>query len=203
MRRDEEARLPHLLAISENVRRLTIGWATVTEGHRAMHPGLLRQARLTMVHAGGAGEDESDRKVHAKPVVSKPPMPEHIFHTILECEAFVAILAAGNGVEERGDPESTLRALVGHCGELEDKELVALDRDLAHLRRRLEVALSWEPQDRPLRGARCPECEGKGGLYVKIDEHGPIGAYCSACKTRWPREGLTALADTLNKEEKA
>jgi hypothetical protein len=192
-----DSRLGDILAISDIVHRLTIGFTTVADGHRVHHPGLLRQARLTMIH-GKAEEDES-LKTHQKRVHSPTPMPEHIFMTIMEAEAEVAIIAVSYGMADRRNPEDTLRAIVGGLSDLDNDQLADIVRDLAYVRRRLEVALAWEPADRKIR-AKCPACEVNDALWVKLDQHGPALAYCASCHERWlPQE----LADIINPEETA
>lgn len=190
-------RLTNTLAISDIVHRLTIGFTTVADGHRVYHPGLLRQARLTMIH--GTPEDDESLKTHQKRVHSPTPMPEHIFMTIMEAEAEVAIIAAFYKMPERIRPEDTLRGIVGHLSELDDEDLANVARALAYVRRRLEVALSWQPADRQIR-ATCPACKVKDTLWVKIDQQGPALAYCAACQMRWlPQD----LADAITEEETA
>lgn len=188
-------RLPHMLAISMTVGELTVGFSSQVDGHVVRHRGLLHQARAAMVH-GTPAEDDS-RRSSGKPIHSPMPMPEHIFMTIMEAEAEIAILATVYGAPVRSEPSATLRALVGHLAVLDDDAVVDLDKELSWVARRLRVALSWEPADRRLRQTNCPSCTVKDTVWVKLDEYGPASAYCSSCHATWLPHELADLLDGM------
>lgn len=104
------------------------------------------------------------------------------------------------GLAPRPTTESTIRALVGAAGHLDDSRQYTLAADLRRWANWCRVYLGLE-KVRRISGARCPivDCDTLGGLRINLTtSHG----LCTACGATWDRDTIGLLAEHITTRQK-
>lgn len=181
-------------SVADDVSRLIRQWSHTErlEGasHISTHPCLIQQLREALTDQGGDPQGDTPKSIPE----SRMPVPEEPFAVLLAIRAAAKMYREDYGLS--GSDEDTLAKMPGVVAGLDGDEAGLVANEIASLRQRAEVALSWQLRSRTLRGA-CPACERRNTVVVQLDDHGPVEAACSSCRVVWEREHLGVLAGAM------
>ena len=187
--------MSRLEELADDVARLTSPWSHVErlEGatHISTHPSLISQLRDALVDSqGGDPQGDTPKSIPE----SRMPVPEEPFAVLLAVRAAAKMYREDYSLH--GSDEDTLAMMPGVIARLDEDEAVFVADEIHQLRLRAEVALSWQLRSRTLRGA-CPACDRRNTIIVRLDDHGPVEASCTGCRTIWEHEHLGVLAGAM------
>lgn len=187
--------MSHLESVADDVMRLISPWshAERLEGatHISTHPSLISQLRDALTASqGGDPQGDTPKSIPE----SRMPLPEEPFVVLLAIRAAAKMYREDYGLT--GTDEATLAMMPGVIARLDEDEAGFVANEIYGLRQRAEVALSWQLRSRTLRGS-CPACDRRHTVIVRLDDHGPVDAACSGCRTVWEREHLGVLAGAM------
>jgi hypothetical protein len=149
--------------------------------HQTVQPGLLTQLYQSIHPAGTT--DPGARGIPA----SRPPLALEALSTYGEICMRARAWCRQARISTRVTVESTIRALVGAAGHLDDDQLHQLRADLRQWRRWCLVQTGWEQIRIPRGGVACPivGCGRIGTLRINLTT---ASAMCRACGAAWSED---------------
>lgn len=154
--------------------------------HHHRHESLL--AQLEEAAAMDAGETSETRSIPA----SRPPVAEEPFNLLIDAQHAMRGILRRHKIRQRDTLRGNLLLIVGVA--IGNPDLLAeAAPEVATLRARAEVVLSWKPRAMRPR-IKCPACDKVGTIAVQLDDYGPTEAKCSKCGTHWEKAHLGLLA---------
>lgn len=163
---------------------ITVQHGLLTQLHRAVLPA-------TMASDGNSGTIPA----------SRPPLEIEALSRHQQISTAARTWCTNLGTHPRPTAESTIRALVGAAGHLDDTQQRALAADLRRWTHWCRVYLGLE-QVRRITGVRCPlpDCTQLGTLRINLTtSHG----LCTACGATWDRDSIGVLAEHITTNRKA
>ncbi|MFC7276240.1 hypothetical protein ACFQS1_19785 [Paractinoplanes rhizophilus] len=161
-----------------------------THHHVTVQHGLLTQLHRAVLPASVAGEGPGGGVPK-----SRPPLEIEALSRYRQITAAARRWCKDLGVDPRATPESTIRALVGAAGRMDDGEQRELLADLRRWVSWCRVYLGLE-QIRRIAGARCPlaDCAQLGSLRINLTTSYGM---CTACGAAWDRDTIGVLAEHI------
>jgi len=154
--------------------------------HTTVQPGLLAQLHAS-VEPGSA-----DREGGAPHPSSRPPVQTEALSRYASIGIAVTRWCWSLRLEQRDTVESTVRALVGAAGVLDDDTARALLSEMRQWRRWCVVLTGWEQVYVPR--AACPVCETVGTLRINLTTR---EAFCTSCAAGWDEDAIGVLAEHI------
>jgi hypothetical protein len=172
--------------------------------HRQTHHHItVQHGLLTQLHHAVLPATIADEGASGSTPGSRPPLEIEALSRHQQITTTAQRWCRDLGINPRPTTESTIRALVGAAGHLDEPDQKALCADLRRWTHWCRVYLGLE-QVRQINGVPCPlaDCTGRGTLRINLTtSHG----LCTACGATWDHKTIGVLAQhiTTNRPTKA
>jgi hypothetical protein len=177
---------------------------TVWDGNRhrkVMHHITVQHGLLTQLYRAVLPATMADNDAGGSVPGSRPPLEVEALSRHDQITKAARTWSTNLGIQPRTTAESTIRALVGATGQLDDQQQRDLAADLRRWVHWCRVYLGLE-QVRQIIGVPCPlaDCTGRGTLRVNLTtSHG----MCNACGATWGTTTIGLLAEHITTNRKA